>query len=167
MPPSCRLPRGPAAPGTAWPFLCRSECSREGRRARRLEDRMGSAGGARRAEVMFTNLVEIFVADVLGVVSHARDDLVHGRHPKMVPRAVPLRKVIARSSRRSPQAPETKGPTHIGWLRDFTSGGRSGCMRRTVTRSAGQPSGQPITLSVSTPLRQAPCQFAPVTSVSP
>src|SRR5450759_1656152 len=57
---------------------------------RGLEDGMGSAGGARRAEVMFTNLVEILVADVLGVVSHARDDLVHGRHPLMVPRAVPL-----------------------------------------------------------------------------
>src|SRR5665811_817703 len=56
---------------------------------RRLEDGMGSAGGARRAEVIFTNLVEILVADVLGVVSHARDDLVHGRHPLMVPRAVP------------------------------------------------------------------------------
>src|ERR1035437_7632313 len=43
---------------------------------RRLEDGMGSAGGARRAKVVFTNLVEILVADVLGVVSHARDDLV-------------------------------------------------------------------------------------------
>src|ERR1035437_1341820 len=57
---------------------------------RRLEDGMGSAGGARRAEVMFTNLVEVLVADVLGVVSHARDDLLHGRHQVMVPRAVPL-----------------------------------------------------------------------------
>src|SRR5450759_608195 len=62
---------------------------------RRLEDGMGSAGGARRAEVMFTNLVEILVADVLWVVSHARDDLLQGRHRSMVPRAVPSDKVIA------------------------------------------------------------------------
>ena len=66
---------------------------------------------------MFTNLVEILVADVLGVVSHARDDFVHGRHPLMVPRAVPLDKAIARPRRRSPQAPEAKGRLHIGIVR--------------------------------------------------
>jgi hypothetical protein len=73
---------------------------------------MGSARGARRSEVMFTNLVEVLVADVFGVVSHARDDLLHGRHPLMVPRAVPLDKVIARPRHRSPQAPEAKGRPH-------------------------------------------------------
>jgi hypothetical protein len=69
-------------------------------------------GGARRAEVMFTNLVEILVSDVLGIVSHARGDLVHGRHPLTVPRAVPLDKVIARPRRRSPQVPDAKGRPH-------------------------------------------------------
>src|ERR1035441_8075176 len=83
---------------------------------RRPEHRMGSAGGARRAEVMFTNLVEILVADALGVVSHARDDLLHGRHPMMVPRAVPLNKLIARPQRRSPQVPEVKGPNRTSAL---------------------------------------------------
>src|ERR1035437_1002477 len=85
-----------------------------------LEDGMRSAGGARRAEVMFTNLVEVLVADVLGVVSHARDGLLHGRHPMMVPRAVPLDKVIAQPRRRSPQVPYAKGRPHIG-----TSGSRA------------------------------------------
>src|SRR5665647_163699 len=92
---------------------------------RRLENGMGSARGARRAEVMFTNLVEILVADAFGVVSHARDDLVHGRHPLMVPRAVPLDKVIARPRRRSPQVPDAKA--------------RAGVRPRAPTRQRPRP----------------------------
>ena len=72
---------------------------------RRLEDGMGSAGRARRAKVMFTNLGDILVADVLGVVPHAREDLVHGRHPMIVLQVVPLDKVIARPRRHPPQVP--------------------------------------------------------------
>jgi len=63
---------------------------------------------------MFTNLVEVLVADVLGVVSHVRDDLLHGRHQMVVPRAVPLDNVTARPRRRPPQVPEAKGRPHFG-----------------------------------------------------